>query len=227
MIEYVIQALTWSLFGLAFGWFICYSEIFIVREVKEAIMTQNGDQGEEGTNGLKGQDSRGGPGGVGGVGGVGGTAAEGGTGGTGGTGGVGGPGGSGNDGPHHGPSPQSRRLLGIFLMVMALAIGANAWYSADRDKKIAQCQAQFNADFAKVVDTRNKYAEEDRIANVKKWDEDLKMWQALVSFSATTATRLEAVQAYTKAVQVLLDTTHKNEQLRDANPLPKLEDRDC
>ena len=83
----------------------------------------------------------------------------------------------------------------------------------DRDQRQAACQAQFNADFAKVVAVRNVYAEEDR-------DENIKMWDALLSPTATQATRLRAAQEFTAAM-------HRNSDLRARNPLPKLEDRNC
>jgi hypothetical protein len=204
MIEYLVQALTWSLFGLAVGWFICHAEVQLIHEIKEAKMS--GDDAKP----SKSENSRGGPGGVGGVGGVGGTAAEGGTGGVGGVGGVGGPGGAGGGEGHiERIHVRSRRFLGLFLILMALAVSVVAW----QDYRRNACQAKFNSDFVHVLTIRNVYAQEDR-------EQNLKMWDALLAPNATPDSRRKAAQEFTAAM-------HQNEEARAANPLPKLEDRNC
>jgi hypothetical protein len=129
-------------------------------------------------------------------------------------------GGQGSNGTTHQTSDKPRRILGIFMMLLAIAIAVNAWYSTKQDRAIIEreadrsaCQAAFNSDMAKVLTIRNTYAEQDRA-------ETLKMWDALLDPKATTETRLKAAQNFR-------DAMHRTEEARNAVPLPNLDARDC
>jgi hypothetical protein len=205
MVPELIQALAWSVFGLAFGWYICHA-LKEVDEIREVLVHHNGSG-----------DGRGGSGGIGGKGGRGGLGTNGGQGGPGGVGGVGG---QGSNSRAHQSSDKPRRALGIFMMLLAVAVGINAWYSTKQDRGIIEresrrssCQAEFNADMARVLTIRNTYAEQDRAEN-------LKMWDALLDPKATRESRLKAAEDFR-------DAMHRTEEARLAVPLPNLEDRDC
>lgn len=218
MIPELIQALAWSLFGLAFGWYVCHA-LKEVDEIREAVVQNHGNGRRVG---------RGGRGGQGGVGGVGGIGPGGGQGGTGGPGGSGGEGGSTDSSSKHRETSRdrSRRALGIFMMLLAVAIGANVWYGTSQDRKAterqvelaareaqrATCQAKFNEDFARVVRERAKYADQDQAA-------ELAMWRALLGLTDPAARRV--------AFENYLTSVERTRDLRRANPLPVLEDRNC
>lgn len=127
---------------------------------------------------------------------------------------------SGTGSPSKGNEGQGIRWLGVVLIMLSLITVAQAAYfsiqssrEAKKNADIAECQAQFNSDFAQVVKIRNAYAEEDRAAN-------LKMWDAFLAPGGTQATRLKAAEEFT-------DAMHKNEELRKQSPLPNLSDRNC
>jgi hypothetical protein len=204
MIPELIQALAWSIVGLAFGWKICHA-LREVDEIREVVVHRGFGNG-------------GGQGGRGGVGGVGGVGPGGGQGGTGGVGGVGGKGADGESGEHK-VSDRPRRFLGVILMLIGLAIFAQATYTtvetrknAADDQRRTECQAQFNDDFIKVLNERSRYADIDR-------EELIKMINGALG-GPTSQARLKAVTDYLAAMD-------RNDKLRQANPLPTLASRNC
>lgn len=131
-------------------------------------------------------------------------------------------------------SGRGLRLLGlviVILSVLTVTQGAYFTYKGSENSKHERartaCQAQYNEDFAKVSEVRARYAAEDRVAATAKWDADLKMWQALLSPTATSKTRIAAATEYTEKVQKLITDMQKNEELRQKTPLPKLSERNC
>ena len=200
MIQDLVQALAWSLFGLGCGWFFCRTKVE-VDEIKEAVMVGGRPRNESGS------------GGMGGVGGVGGEGKDGGTGGVGGVGGAGGKGGdvTPETEAHAVTGRKRQRRLGIFLMIMALAVGGTGLYNSQQIHRQTECQARYNNDFATVVGLRSQWAKEDKDAETKLWKD----------FLASKPGEPRAI------LQSYLDSVSRTDKLREENPLPKLNDRNC
>lgn len=108
-------------------------------------------------------------------------------------------------------TPEKRsRLLGFVVVTLAVFSVLQGSYYAYETKKSAQCQAQYNDDFAKVLQQRAVWADEDRR-----------------ELTRTVESILTGPNASRKALQDYLDTVAKNDKLRAENPLPDLNDRDC
>jgi len=109
------------------------------------------------------------------------------------------------------PSPRGNRLLGIVVIVLAIfTVAQGAYFSWENNQK-ADCQAQFNADFASVLAKRAQWANEDKAAEIKLWRDFL---------AAKPGQARSILQDY-------LVATARTDKLRAENPLPKLEDRNC
>lgn len=113
----------------------------------------------------------------------------------------------------HKVTPASRsRLLGFIVVLLALfSVVQGSFYTYDT-QKTSQCQAQFNADFAKVIGLRAQWADENSQALNKMLDGVLN--------GATPEIRRKFLVDY-------LNIIHANDAKRAATPLPKLEDRNC
>lgn len=109
-------------------------------------------------------------------------------------------------------SPEKRsRLLGIIIVCLAVFSVVQGSYYAYETNKQSSCQAQFNKDFAAVLQKRAQWADEDKAAEIKLFKDLL---------SAKPGTGASILQDY-------LATTDRTDKLRAENPLPKLEDRGC
>lgn len=110
------------------------------------------------------------------------------------------------------PKVTGNRLLGWIVIILALfTVAQGSYYAYDRNQ-ITQCQAKFNADFAATVAKRAQWADEDKQA-------ELKLWRDFLASKKPGENRL--------ILQHYLDTTARTDKLRQENPLPKLEDRNC
>jgi hypothetical protein len=109
-------------------------------------------------------------------------------------------------------TPEKRsRLLGFIVVILAVFTVLQGSYFTYENKKQAQCQAQYNSDFAAVVRKRAQWADEDKQA-------ELKLFRDLLGAKPGTGAKI---------LQDYLETTSRTDKLRQENPLPKLEDRDC
>lgn len=112
---------------------------------------------------------------------------------------------------HQLPKVPGNRLLGWIVIILAVfTVAQGAYYAYDRNE-ITQCQARYNADFANVVAKRAQWADEDKQA-------ELKLFRDLLSAKPGTGGKI---------LQQYLDATTRTDKLRQENPLPKLEDRNC
>jgi hypothetical protein len=109
------------------------------------------------------------------------------------------------------PAPNRNRLLGIVVIILALFTVTQGSYYAYETNKKSECQAQYNADFARVIGLRAKWSDEDKKAETKLWRDFL---------AAKPGQSRKILQTY-------LDATERTDKLRAENPLPKLEDRNC
>lgn len=103
------------------------------------------------------------------------------------------------------------RLLGWVVVLLAVVSVLQGSYYTWQNQKVAQCQASYNADFAKVLRLRAQWADEDKKAESKLFSDFL---------GAKPGTGRNILQEY-------LDVTNRTDKLRQETPLPKLEDRDC
>lgn len=120
-------------------------------------------------------------------------------------------------GPGQGSSDEhthksSRTLvLGIIISLLAVfTVLQGSYYTYETQKK-ATCQAQFNADFAKVIGLRAQWADEDKAA-------ELKLFRDLLAAKPGSGSAI---------LSEYLAATDRTDKLRRENPLPKLEDRNC
>lgn len=113
------------------------------------------------------------------------------------------------------PKPKPRvggnRLLGWVIVVLSIFTVLQGSYYAYETNKKSECQAQYNADFAKVIGLRAKWADEDKAAEIKLFRDFL---------TAKPGQGAKLLQDY-------LVATDRTDKLRRENPLPKLEDRGC
>lgn len=107
--------------------------------------------------------------------------------------------------------PKGNRVLGIVVIILAIFTVVQGSYFAYENNQKSECQAQFNADFAKVLGLRAQWANEDKNAEIKLFTDLL---------AAKPGGGRVILQKY-------LEVTARTDKLRAENPLPKLEDRNC
>jgi hypothetical protein len=102
--------------------------------------------------------------------------------------------------------PDRQHLLGFsFIVIAAIMVIQGIWLGAQQSSD-NECQAQYNAAFRDVAQQRAQWADED--------NRDLhKMAQTLIDPKVSQAEKSQAFQHW-------VEQTNKNDQNRQANPLP-------
>lgn len=116
--------------------------------------------------------------------------------------------------PHHAPPVPSSRLLGIVVMLLAIASVGSTYVANQRISNVTECQADYNDRFADVASYRAALAAEDSQA----------LQTMLITLyrkrDASDKERLRVFERWVKTVQ-------QNSKDRKANPLPNVPKGDC
>lgn len=111
------------------------------------------------------------------------------------------------------------KWLGLVVILLSIFTVGQSYYftqqntqRAEEDRRITECQAKYNSDFAAVLTQRVKWQEEDR-AELNK-----------MIYGVLTAPGAPARKKFLEDYVAQVD---KNDRLRAQNPLPSLTDRNC
>lgn len=108
-----------------------------------------------------------------------------------------------------------RELDPFKIMIAVVVFGSAlylAWFSYDNRQR-TECQANYNSDVARVVETRNAITDQER--------------RAQVSFFLKLAEAGNNRQQSSKIFRAYIDQVKQFQKQRDQNPIPHLSERAC